>query len=96
MTTTSFPQQQYPDDVAVITLADKTILLVGTAHISQQSTDLVKKIIEQECPDAVCIELDDKRYAALSKRAQWENLDLKQVVRSKQLATLMVNLILEA
>jgi len=44
MTTTSFPQQQYPDDVAVITLADKTILLVGTAHISQQSTDLVKKI----------------------------------------------------
>jgi len=96
MTTTSFPQQQYPDDVAVITLADKTILLVGTAHISQQSTDLVKKIIEQECPDAVCIELDDKRYAALSKRAQWENLDLKQVVRSKQLATLMVNLILAA
>lgn len=96
MTTTSFPQQQYPDDVAVITLADKTILLVGTAHISQQSTDLVKKIIEQECPDAVCIELDDKRYAALSKRTQWENLDLKQVVRSKQLATLMVNLILAA
>ncbi len=43
MTTTSFPQQQYSDDVAVITLADKTILLVGTAHISQQSTDLVKK-----------------------------------------------------
>jgi pheromone shutdown-related protein TraB len=96
MTTTSFPQQQYPDDVAVVTLGDKTILLVGTAHISRQSTDLVKEIIERELPDAVCIELDDKRYAALAHRARWENLDLKQVVRDKQLATLMVNLILAA
>jgi pheromone shutdown-related protein TraB len=96
MTTTTFPQQQYPDDVAVVTLGDKTILLVGTAHISRQSSDLVKEIIEQERPDAVCIELDDKRYAALAHRARWENLDLKQVVRDKQLATLMVNLILAA
>jgi len=96
MTTTSFPQHQYPDDVAVVTLNDKTILLVGTAHISQQSADLVLQVIEQEAPDAVCIELDSKRYAALSKRANWENLNLKQVVRSKQLATLMVNLILAA
>jgi len=96
MTTNSFPQQQYPDDVAVVTLGDKTILLVGTAHISQQSTDLVREIIEQERPDAVCIELDAKRYAALAHRARWENLDLKQVVRDKQLATLMVNLILAA
>ncbi len=94
MTTPLFPTYSYPDDVATIELEDKTILLVGTAHISQQSTDLVKKVIEQEQPDTVCIELDQKRYAALSKRNTWENLDLKQVVRNKQLATLMVNLIL--
>lgn len=94
MTLLSFPVHHYPDDVATIKLTDKTVLLVGTAHISQQSTDLVKLVIEQEQPDAVCIELDEKRYAALSKRHNWENLDLKQVVRSKQLATLMVNLIL--
>ncbi len=94
MTTSSFPTHSYPDDVAIITLGDKTILLVGTAHISQQSTDLVKKVIEQEQPDTVCIELDERRYAALSRPANWENLDLKQVVRNKQLTTLMVNLIL--
>jgi len=96
MTTAPFPTYPYPEDVAIITLADKTILLVGTAHISQQSTDLVKGVIEQERPDGVCIELDEKRYGALSKRQNWENLDLKQVVRKKQLATLMVNLILAA
>ena len=53
-------------------------------------------MIEQERPDAVCVELDEKRYAALSTAKDWENLDLKQVVRNKQLATLMVNLILAA
>ena len=74
----------------------KTILLVGTAHISQQSTDLVTRVIEQERPDAVCVELDEKRYTSLSRQNNWGNLDLKQVVRNKQLATLMVNVILAA
>ena len=96
MTAIAFPSHHYPEDVAVLDLGDKTVLLVGTAHISRQSTDLVMQVIEQERPDAVCIELDEKRYAALAKRTKWENLDLKQVVRSKQLATLMVNLILAA
>jgi len=96
MTVTAFPLYHYPEDVTLINLSDKTILLVGTAHISQQSTDLVTRVIEQERPDAVCVELDEKRYAALSKQNIWDNLDLKQVVRNKQLATLMVNLILAA
>lgn len=94
MTNEPFPRHVYPDDVSTIRVADKTILLIGTAHISQESTDLVRQVIEQERPDTVCIELDDKRYQALSKKQQWENLDLKQVIRNKQLATLMVNLIL--
>ena len=96
MTVTAFPLHHYPEDVTLINLGDKTILLVGTAHISQQSTDLVTRVIEQERPDAVCVELDEKRYTALSRQNNWENLDLKQVVRNKQLATLMVNLILAA
>ncbi len=96
MTPTEFPAHQYSDDVEIIQHDDKTILLVGTAHISQQSVDLVKQIIEQEQPDTVCIELDEKRYQALSRRQRWENLDLKQIIRSKQLSTLLVNLILSS
>jgi pheromone shutdown-related protein TraB len=94
MPDTSFPTKEYSDDVAVIHHNDKTILLVGTAHISQQSADLVKEVIDQEQPDTVCIELDEKRYAALSNPQQWENLDLKQIIRNKQLSTLLVNLVL--
>jgi pheromone shutdown-related protein TraB len=93
-TNTPFPQHTYTDDVSIIQLADKTILLIGTAHISQESTNLVEQVIEQEKPDTVCIELDEKRFLALSKKQQWDNLDLKQIIRNKQLATLMVNLIL--
>ncbi|MFA5718585.1 MAG: TraB domain-containing protein, partial [Desulfobulbaceae bacterium] len=78
----------------MINLKDKTVLLVGTAHISHQSTDLVREVIEQEKPDTVCIELDEKRYLALSRKQQWDNLDLKQIIRDKQLSTLLVNLIL--
>ena len=94
MTETAFPLHTYSDDVAIIRHADQTVLLVGTAHISQQSADLVEQVIEQEQPDTVCIELDAKRYTALSKPQQWENLDLKQVIRRKQLSTLLVSLVL--
>ncbi len=96
MTDTPFPAHQYSDDVAVLTYQDKTILLVGTAHISQQSADLVEQVITNEQPETVCIELDEKRFAALSKQQRWENLDLKQVIRNKQLSTLLVNLILSS
>jgi len=94
MPETPFPSKEYSDDVAVIQHEDKTILLVGTAHISQQSADLVQEVIDQESPDTVCIELDEKRYAALSNPQQWENLDLKQIIRKQQLSTLLVNLVL--
>ena len=90
----SFPSQEYGNDVAVLHHKDKTILLVGTAHISRQSADLVQKIIENEPADVVCIELDEKRFAALSNPQQWENLDLKQIIKKKQLSTLLVNLVL--
>jgi pheromone shutdown-related protein TraB len=96
MTETTYPAHEYSDDVAVIQQNDQVILLVGTAHISQESVDLVEKIIEQEKPDTVCIELDEKRYNALSEPQRWENLDLKQIIRKKQLSTLLVNLVLSS
>ncbi len=86
--------QTLPDDVTEIRLADKTILLVGTAHISRQSADLVEAVIASRQPDNVCIELDEKRFQALSQRQRWENLDLKQIIKNKQLSTLLINLIL--
>ena len=86
----------YPDDVEHITIGEREIFLVGTAHVSQESVDLVKQVIAAEKPDCVCVELDDKRYKALSGRKRWESLDLKEIIRKKQLSTLLVNLILSS
>jgi pheromone shutdown-related protein TraB len=90
-----FPaHSDYGANVHVVEHGDKTILLVGTAHISQESVLLVKKVIEQEHPDCVCLELDDKRYQALTQKKQWESLDLKTIIKDKQLSTLLVSLLM--
>jgi pheromone shutdown-related protein TraB len=90
-----FPlHSDYGADVHVVEHGDKTILLVGTAHISQESVLLVKKVIEQEHPDCVCLELDDKRYQALTQKKRWESLDLKTIIKDKQLSTLLVSLLM--
>ncbi len=85
---------QYESDVSILTVQGKTIILIGTAHVSQESVDLVKLVIEQEHPDAVCVELDAKRFESISHPNRWESLDLKEIIRKQQLSTLMVNLVL--
>jgi len=85
---------QYDSDVSVLTVGDKTVILVGTAHVSQESVELVKLVFEQEHPDDVCVELDAKRFEAISHPNRWESLDLKEIIRKQQLSTLMVNLVL--
>lgn len=89
-----FPSKEYPEDVCVIRHQNRTILLVGTAHISQESVVLVREVIQQELPDGVCIELDEKRYHALTEKKRWQAMDLKQIIKDKQLSTLMVNLLM--
>jgi pheromone shutdown-related protein TraB len=81
-------------DVHRVQVGDRTILLIGTAHVSQRSVELVREVIEREKPDTVCIELDEGRYTALSQEKKFEEQDLREVLRRKQLATLMLNLIL--
>lgn len=88
------PATGYPADVHVIKDRERTILLIGTAHVSRHSVDLVTQVITTEKPDAVCIELDDKRYQALSDEQRWHKLDLKTVIKKKQLSTLMVSMIM--
>ena len=90
----SLTKNTYPDDVHIVHHGDRTFILIGTAHISQESVDLVEKTIEAEQPDAVCVELDEKRYKALLEKKRWQAQDLKEVIRKKQLATLMINMLM--
>jgi len=85
---------EYPADVHVQQVDGRRFVIVGTAHISRESADLVREVIERERPDCVCIELDAQRYKALSEKTHWESLDLRQLIRDKQLAPLLANLVL--
>ncbi len=96
MSSPTFPANEYDKDVHLIHHEDKTILLVGTAHVSQESVNLVKSVIENEKPDCVCLELDDKRYQALTQKKQWQALDLKAIIKNKQLSTLLVSLMMSS
>jgi pheromone shutdown-related protein TraB len=81
-------------DVHRVEVDGREFILVGTAHVSRESTALVRAVIERERPDAVCVELDSQRYETLSQKRRWESLDLKQVIRKQQLAALLANLVL--
>ena len=94
MTVSPFPANKYNSDVHILTHDEQTIILVGTAHISKESVELVKSVIEQEQPDCVCLELDDKRYQALTQKKRWQSLDLKEIIKKKQLSTLIVSLLM--
>jgi pheromone shutdown-related protein TraB len=87
-------REDYGEDVRVLRVGGREFILVGTAHISQQSVDLVRRVIDGERPDCVCVELDAQRFAALSEERTFAAQDLRSIIRAKQLATLLVNLVL--
>ena len=84
------------EDISRVFLDGKEIILLGTAHISRESVDLVTETIQREKPDCVCVELDKRRYDAISRKDHFEQLDIKKIIKKKQLATLMANMILSS
>ena len=80
----------------VLKIDDDTVLIVGTAHISQSSVDDVQRAITDWKPDVVCIELCRPRYEALLDPDRWKKMDLAKVIREKKLALLASNLILSS
>jgi pheromone shutdown-related protein TraB len=75
---------------------DKTIILVGTAHISQDSVDLVQKTIIEEKPDVVGIELDYARFKQLKSGNKWREMDITKVISSGQTYLFLINLLLSS
>jgi len=73
---------------------DKEVLLVGTAHVSEESARLVSEVIEAQKPDTVCVELCESRYQAIRQKDQWQNMDIVKVIREKKSFLLLANLLL--
>ena len=73
---------------------NKEIILLGTAHVSKESAQLVKDVIEEEKPDTVCVELCESRYQAIRQKEMWQYTDIVKVIREKKTFLLLANLLL--
>ena len=82
------------DTVCRIQAGEKEIILLGTAHVSQESVDEVCQSIREELPDRICVEIDAGRYQSLSKDEKWQQMDLTKVFREKKGFLLLANLVL--
>ena len=60
------------------------IYLIGTAHVSKASADLVGKVIEEYSPDKIFLELDEKRKKNLVNK-DYRNLDIFTIIKKKQI-----------
>ena len=80
--------------VEVVKAHDKRIVLVGTAHVSQESVALVEKTIEKEKPDVVGIELDFQRLYQLQHGRQWQKMDLGQLIKEGKTHLFLLNVLL--
>ncbi|MDD5497665.1 MAG: TraB/GumN family protein, partial [Atribacterota bacterium] len=83
-------------DIHYISIDNKDIFLIGTAHISRTSAETVKKFITEEKPDAVCIELCPSRFQSITNPEKWKNMDIIAIIKQKKALLLLVNLILSS
>ncbi|MBP8718814.1 MAG: TraB/GumN family protein [Candidatus Atribacteria bacterium] len=83
-------------DIHHISIDNKDIFLIGTAHISRTSAETVKKFITEEKPDAVCIELCPSRFQSITNPEKWKNMDIIAIIKQKKALLLLVNLILSS
>lgn len=77
-----------------ITTDNREIILVGTAHVSRDSAELVERVIEEERPDTVCVELCQSRYDAIMQKTDWEEMDILKIIRQKRTSLLLSQLIM--
>ena len=80
------------ENITRIYLDDKEYILIGTAHVSKHSAELVKEVIEAEKPDSVCIELDEQRYQSIIEGNKWKEMDIFKVIKEKKASLLLMNL----
>ena len=82
------------DNIVRLVLNEKTIHLIGTAHVSKDSIEEVKNTIRGEKPAVVCVELDQGRYNSIVQQDNWEKLNVSKVLKEGKGFLLLANIAL--
>jgi pheromone shutdown protein TraB len=73
---------------------DKQVILIGTAHVSKESAQQVRQVIQEENPDTVCVELCQSRYQSIRQKERWQETDIVKIIKEKKSFLLLSNLLL--
>ncbi|MCB1799866.1 MAG: TraB/GumN family protein, partial [Gammaproteobacteria bacterium] len=85
-----------PALVHEVRVADTSVTLLGTAHVSRSSAEQVAKALDSKDYQAVAVELCASRFDALTHPERLAELDLMQVVRQGKASMVMANLAMAA
>ena len=83
-------------DIHPLSWEDKEIILIGTAHVSRQSAELVTQTIGETEPDTVCVELCNTRLSAIQDTDRWRDMDIVKIIKEKKALMLFMNLLLSS
>lgn len=75
-------------------IGEKEIILVGTAHISKESIQLVEETIEKEAPDVIGVELDKDRLGQLLSGKKWQETNIVEIIQSGKTELFLLNILL--
>ena len=82
--------------VKLVQLNKSEVTLVGTAHVSKLSVEMVEEKIGTGDYDCIAVELCAPRLENITNQAWWKNLDIYQVFKKKKAGLLLINLALTA
>ena len=88
--------EDLPENVHKFQSGNREIYVIGTAHVSAQSAELVEEILREVRPDTVAVELCEPRYRALMNPEEWKKTDIVKVVKQGKAYLLLTQLVLSS
>ena len=85
-----------PDSVKRVEIEGKEIFLLGTAHVSKESVEDVRKVAQDLKPDTICVELCLARHKSIVMKDAWKQMNIVRVVKEKKSLFLLSQLILSS
>lgn len=95
--TEGMPITKIDENIHKIDFEDyKVLYLIGTAHISQNSVNLVEEAIEKLNPDTIAVEIDDQRLEIIMNKKKYEETDIIEIIKSGETLRFVAQLLLSA
>jgi len=80
-----FTVEEIEQNLHLLKFEDRELYLIGTAHVSAESVVQVEDAINKYEPDVIAIELDEKRKEAITNKNRYEDINIIEIIKTKQM-----------